>query len=120
MILVESQYGTNPLTVTNGLERTLTALKPVVARQGIDLQPDVFRPANFITVATDHLRTALLIGAVLVIAVLFLFLLNVRTAVISAVAIPLSLLIAVILLTGFGVTLNTMTLAVLAIALVEV
>jgi CzcA family heavy metal efflux pump len=120
MMVLESQYGTNTLTVTNGLERTLAALKPVLARQGIDLQPDIFRPANFITAAIGHLRTALLIGAVLVVAILFLFLLNVRTAVISAVAIPLSLLTAVIVLNAFGVTLNTMTLGGLAIALGEV
>ena len=120
MVVLESQYGTNTLAVTNGLEHKLAALKPVLAKQGIDLQPDVFRPANFITVATSHLRTALLIGGVLVIAVLFLFLLNVRTAMISAVAIPLSLLVAVIVLNAFGVTLNTMTLGGLAIALGEV
>jgi CzcA family heavy metal efflux pump len=120
MVVLESQYGTNTLTVTNGLEHRLAALKPVLARQGIDLQPDVFRPANFITEATGHLRTSLLIGALLVIAVLFLFLLNVSTAMISAVAIPLSLLVAVIVLNAFGVTLNTMTLGGLAIALGEV
>jgi CzcA family heavy metal efflux pump len=120
MMMLESQYGTNTLTVTNDLERTLIALKPVLASQGIDLQPDLFRPANFITAAIGHLRTALLIGAVLVVAILFLFLLNVRTAVISAVAIPLSLLTAVIVLYAFGVTLNTMTLGGLAIALGEV
>jgi CzcA family heavy metal efflux pump len=120
MMVLEGQYGTNTLTVTNGLERTLATLKPVLARQGIDLQPDIFRPANFITAAIGHLRTALLIGAVLVVAILFLFLLNVRTAVISAVAIPLSLLTAVIVLNAFGVTLNTMTLGGLAIALGEV
>ncbi len=120
MMVLESQYGTNTLTVTEDLERTLAALKPVLARQGVDLQPDVFRPANFITEAIGHLRTALLIGGVLVIAILFLFLLNVRTAVISAVAIPLSLLMAIIVLNTFGVTLNTMTLGGLAIALGEV
>ena len=120
MLVLESQYGTNTLAVTNGLEHTLAALRPVLAKQGIDLQPDVFRPANFITEATGHLRTALLIGAVLVVAVLFLFLLNVRIAVISAIAIPLSLLVAVIVLNAFGVTLNTMTLGGLAIALGEV
>ena len=66
------------------------------------------------------MRNALLIGAALVVAVLFLFLLNVRTALISAVAIPLSLLLAVIVLNALGVTLNTMTLGGLAIALGEV
>ncbi|MGH8778823.1 efflux RND transporter permease subunit [Paraburkholderia sp.] len=120
MLVMESQYGTNTLAVTKDIEKTLTALRPVLAQQGVDLNADVFRPANFIDVAVGHLRTALLVGAVLVIAVLFLFLLNVRTAVISAVAIPLSLLIAIIVLTAFGVSLNTMTLGGLAIALGEV
>lgn len=120
MLVMESQYGTNTLAVTNDIEKTLAALQPVLAKQGIELHQDVFRPANFIDVAVGHLRTALLVGAVLVIAVLFLFLLNIRTAVISAVAIPLSLLVAIIVLSSFGVSLNTMTLGGLAIALGEV
>ncbi len=120
MVVLESQYGTNTLAVTHDLEHKLAQLKPVLARQGIELRPDIFRPANFITEATNHLRTALAVGAVLVIAVLFLFLLNVRTAMISAIAIPLSLLTAVIVLNALGVTLNTMTLGGLAIALGEV
>ncbi|MGF6970739.1 CzcA family heavy metal efflux pump [Paraburkholderia sp. WC7.3g] len=120
MLVLESQYGTNTLAVTKDIEKTLATLKPVLAQQGIDLNADVFRPANFIDASVGHLRTALLVGAVLVIAVLFLFLLNVRTAVISAIAIPLSLLIAIIVLTSFGVSLNTMTLGGLAIALGEV
>ncbi|RDK03445.1 efflux RND transporter permease subunit [Paraburkholderia lacunae] len=120
MLVLESQYGTNTLAVTKDIEKTLAALKPALTQQGVDLNADVFRPANFIDAAVGHLRTALLVGAVLVIAVLFLFLLNVRTAVISAVAIPLSLLVAIIVLTSFGVSLNTMTLGGLAIALGEV
>ncbi|MGF6782154.1 efflux RND transporter permease subunit [Paraburkholderia sp. GAS334] len=120
MLVLESQYGTNTLAVTKDIEKTLAALRPALTRQGVDLNADVFRPANFIDAAVGHLRTALLVGAVLVIAVLFLFLLNVRTAVISAVAIPLSLLVAIIVLTSFGVSLNTMTLGGLAIALGEV
>jgi CzcA family heavy metal efflux pump len=120
IMVIESQYGANTLAVTKGLEQALSSLKPVLAKQEIDLQSDVFRPANFIVEATRHLRTALLVGGVLVVAVLFLFLSNVRTAVISAVAIPLSLLTAVIVLHVFGVTLNTMTLGGLAIALGEV
>lgn len=120
MLVMESQYGTNTLAVTKNIEKTLAALKPVLVQQGVDLNTDVFRPANFINVAVGHLRTTLLAGAVLVVAVLFLFLLNMRTAVISAVAIPLSLLVAIIVLTSFGVSLNTMTLGGLAIALGEV
>lgn len=120
MLVLESQYGTNTRAVTHDIDKTLAALRPVLAKQGIDVQPDVFRPAKFIDASVGHLRTALLVGAVLVIAVLFLFLLNVRTAIISAVAIPLSLLVAVIVLVSFGVSLNTMTLGGLAIALGEV
>ncbi|MDN4574804.1 CusA/CzcA family heavy metal efflux RND transporter [Pandoraea cepalis] len=120
MVVMESQYGTNTLAVTHDIENALTGLEPALDRQGVDVNVDVFRPANFIDAAVGHLRTALIVGAVLVIAVLFLFLLNMRTAVISAVAIPLSLLVAIIVLTKFGVSLNTMTLGGLAIALGEV
>lgn len=120
MIVMESQYGTNTMAVTRDIESKLDALKLVLTQQGVDINANVFRPANFIESAVGHLRTALVVGAVLVVAVLFLFLLNVRTAVISAVAIPLSLLVAIIVLTSFGVSLNTMTLGGLAIALGEV
>ena len=120
IMVIESQYGANTLAVTQDLEQALVALRPVLAKQQIDLQADVFRPANFIVEATRHLRTALLVGGVLVIAILFLFLMNLRTALISAVAIPMSLLTAVIVLHVLGVTLNTMTLGGLAIALGEV
>ncbi len=120
MVVMESQYGANTLAVTHGIEKTIASLKPALARDGVDVSADVFRPANFIDAAVGHLRTALIVGAALVIAVLFLFLLNVRTAVISAVAIPLSLLVAIIVLAKLGVSLNTMTLGGLAIALGEV
>lgn len=120
MLVLESQYGTNTLAVTKGIDATLAALEPVLARQGIRVAADVFRPASFIETAVGHLRTSLMVGALLVTIVLFLFLLNVRTALISAVAIPLSLLIAIIVLISFGVSLNTMTLGGLAIALGEV
>ncbi|KDR26194.1 MULTISPECIES: efflux RND transporter permease subunit [Caballeronia] len=120
MLVLESQYGTNTLAVTKGIEKTLSSLQPVLEKQGVDVNADVFRPANFIDASVSHLRMALIVGAVLVIVVLFLFLLNARTAVISAVAIPLSLLVAIIVLTSLGVSLNTMTLGGLAIALGEV
>ncbi|PVX85583.1 efflux RND transporter permease subunit [Paraburkholderia unamae] len=120
MVVMESQYGTNTMAVTRDIERTLAGLGPELTRQGVDVNPDVFRPANFIEASVGHLRMVLIAGALLVIAVLFLFLLNVRTAVISAVAIPMSLLVAIIVLTALGVSLNTMTLGGLAIALGEV
>lgn len=120
MLIVESQYHADTMSVTESVEQALAGLKPVLASNQVTLHPDIFRPANFIVAAIGHLRTALLLGGVLVIAVLFLFLLDVRTAFISATAIPLSLLTAVIVLHYFGVSLNTMTLGGLAIALGEV
>lgn len=120
ILVLQSQYGANTMTVTDGIERTLANLRPELARQGIDVHADVFRPANFIDRATHHLGGVLLAGGALVILVLFLFLMNARAALISATAIPLSLLAAVIVLQVFGVTLNTMTLGGLAIALGEV
>ena len=120
MLVIESQYGADPMVVTQGVEKVLAGLAPVLAREQVVVHPDVFRPADFITAAIGHLRGALLLGGVLVVAVLFLFLLDVRTAFISATAIPLSLLTAVVVLNHFGVSLNTMTLGGLAIALGEV
>jgi CzcA family heavy metal efflux pump len=120
MLIIEAQYRADTMSVTASVEQALAGLKPVLASNQVTLHADIFRPANFIVAAIGHLRTALLLGGALVIAVLFLFLLNVRTAFISATAIPLSLLTAVIVLHYFGVSLNTMTLGGLAIALGEV
>lgn len=120
MLVIESQYGADPMAVTGAIDQVLEGLKPLLSSEQVSLDPSVFRPANFIVAAVDHLRTALLVGGVLVIAVLFLFLFNLRTAVISAIAIPLSLLTAVVVLHRLGVSLNTMTLGGLAIALGEV
>ncbi len=120
MLVVESQYGADPMAVTGALDRTFASLKQLLAAEQLELEPSIFRPTTFIQVALDHLRTALLVGGTLVVVVLFLFLLNVRAAVISATAIPLSLLTAVIVLHRLGVSLNTLTLGGLAIALGEV
>jgi CzcA family heavy metal efflux pump len=120
MLVIESQYGADPMAVTRAIDQSLSGLKPILAAEDVTLEPSVFRPANFISVAVNHLRNALLIGGVLVVVILFLFLFNMRTAAISATAIPLSLLTAVIVLNRLGVSLNTMTLGGLAIALGEV
>ncbi|MDY7560684.1 efflux RND transporter permease subunit [Pseudomonas sp. 10B1] len=119
-LMVESQYGADMMSVSSSVESALNSLKPALDAEQVSLHPDIFRPARFIETAIGHLQTALLLGGVLVVLVLFLFLLNIRTAIISATAIPLSLLTAVIVLHHFGVSLNTMTLGGLAIALGEV
>jgi CzcA family heavy metal efflux pump len=117
---ITAQYGANTLQVTAGVDRALAALRPALAREGIALHDKLFRPANFITTAVDNLRSALLTGAGLVVVVLFLFLFDLRIAAICCTAIPLSLLAAVVVLERAGVTLNTMTLGGLAVALGEV
>ncbi len=87
---------------------------PVFAAEGIVYVPHLHRPATFIEIAIHNIKNSLLLGAVLVGVVLFLFLLDWRTALICFTAIPLSLLTAIIILDHFGVTLNTMTLGGLA------
>lgn len=114
---VYEQYGANTLVVTDRLERALARLRPGLERDGIALHDDLFRPASFIDTATSNVASSLLLGGVLVVAVLFLFLFDLRTAAVSCVAIPLSLLAAVIALQRFDLTLNTMTLGGLAIAI---
>ena len=116
LIVVSSQFGANTLDVTERVEKALAQLKPALEAQGMVLTADLFRPANFIQTATHNVKASLLMGAVLVIIVLTLFLFNWRTAAISCSAIPLSLLGAIVVLQRFGISLNTMTLGGLAIA----
>lgn len=118
LLIVEKQPEANTVTVTRGVEAALTALAP--ALRGIRVDPTIFRPASFIERAIGNLQTSLLLGCVLVALILGLFLYDLRTAVISALAIPLSLLAAALVLRARGGTLDTMALAGLAIALGEV
>lgn len=117
---VQGQLGANTKAVTEALEKAVQELEPELEAQQVKLHADLFRPANFIETAIEGVQTDILIGSVLVVAILFLFLFNVRTAFISATAIPLSLLTAIIVLAYYGVGLNIMVLGGLAIALGEV
>jgi len=119
-VIVDAAYGANTLEVTHGIDRALADLRPSLEAQGITIYPDVLRAADFIEVALHNVRDSLYIGAILVVVVLFLFLFNLRTAAISCTAIPLSLLAAVIALEKMGLSLNTLTLGGLSIALGEV
>ncbi len=112
-----AQYGANTLDVTQQVEQVLAEIQPALHAEGVVLHPDLFRPANFIQRAVHNVQESLVIGALLVVAVLFLFLFDVRTAAISSLAIPLSLLAAVAGLNALGLSLNTMTLGGLAIAI---
>ncbi len=120
LLSLSAAYGANTVEVTAGLERALDELAPLLAREGVTLHPALHRPASFVEAAIANLRTALLVGIALVIVVLLLFLNDVRAALVSLIAIPLSLFTAVIILDRLGVTLNTMSLGGLAIAIGEV
>ena len=118
MLIVEKQLGANTLTVTRGVEQALEQMKPALT--GVAVDPTIFRPATFIEMSLQNLSRALLVGCILVVVVLLLFLADWRTALISSIAIPLSLLAAGLLLHYRGGTLDTMVLAGLVIALGEV
>ncbi len=120
LLTMLSQYGSNTYEVTQRVEAALEELAPLIRERGIQLYPRLHRPATFIENSLANLRESLLIGAVLVAVVLFLFLLDLRTAFISLTAIPLSLGAALIVMDAAGQTLNTITLGGLAIALGEV
>jgi CzcA family heavy metal efflux pump len=120
LMMISSQYRANTLEVTEALEKALNEIQAAITAEGIDLHAHVFRPANFIEASIRNISQSLLLGAALVGVVLFLFLFNARTAFISLTAIPLSLLLAVEGLGRLGITLNTLTLGGLAIAIGEV
>ena len=117
MLSLASQYGANTLTVTLAVERALADLTPALKAQGIVVYPALHRPANFIERALGNLEESLTLAAVLILAVLYLFMRDVRAALIAFSAIPLSLLAAVAVLDHLGLTLNTMTLGGFAVAL---
>ncbi|HEY6483131.1 MAG TPA: efflux RND transporter permease subunit [Steroidobacteraceae bacterium] len=118
-ILIETstQFGANTLEVTRALEQRLDALAPALAKQGIEYHPALLRPASFIESAIEKLRNSLAIGAVLVVALLLITLRDWRGALISFSAIPLALLTTVWILGAAGLSLNTMTLGGLVVAL---
>jgi CzcA family heavy metal efflux pump len=117
---VQGQLGANTHAVTQAIEAAMQELKPALEKEQVTLHEGLFRPANFIDTAIEGVRSDILIGSILVIAILFLFLFNARTAFISATAIPLSLLTAIVVLSYFKIGLNIMVLGGLAIALGEV
>lgn len=120
MLQIWSQYGSNTLEVTAALDHALDELGPALASEDVRLDRDIFRPARFIETSVHNVNVSLLLGGAMVAIVLTLFLFNLRIAFISLTAIPLSLLVAVVILDRFGVTLNTLTLGGFAIAIGEV
>src|SRR5260221_546987 len=96
MLSLASQFGANTLSTTLAIEQALANLAPALKAQGITVYPALHRPANFIERALGDLEHSLAIAAVLILVVLYLFLRDVRAALIAFTAIPLSLLAAVL------------------------
>ena len=109
LLIVEKYPWANTLQVTEGVEEILDRIEPGLPDVTID--STIFRPATFIETSVDNLTNALLLGTLLVIFVLIAFLYEWRTALISVVAIPLSLIAAGLVLYYQGSTINTMVLA---------
>lgn len=118
LLIVEKQPEGNTLEVTRRIEEALADLRPGL--KDVEIDSTIFRPATFIDRALNNLGRALLIGCGLVVVILIAFLFDWRTALISLTAIPLSLVSAVVVMTALGMTINTMVLAGLVIALGEV
>ena len=117
LLNLSSQYGANTLIVTRAVEAALAELAPALRSRSVTLYPGLHRPANFIENALAGIRLDVLLGAVLITLVLFLFLRDLRSVAVTFVSIPLALLAAVIVVDAVGWTINTMTLGGLAVAL---
>ena len=117
LLAISSQYGANTLEGTHALESALAEMLPRLKARGIDAYPAIHRPATFIERALGNLSRTLAIGALLIAIVLYAFLRDWRSALIAFMAIPLSLLAAVVVLNHFDVALNTLTLGGFAVAL---
>ncbi|MGA8209857.1 MAG: efflux RND transporter permease subunit [Nocardioidaceae bacterium] len=115
MLVVQKYRGANTMEVTRGVERAMEQLAPGLP--GIAVDTTIFRPATFIEQSIDNLTRAMLLGILLVVAIIAAFLFEWRTAFISLVAIPLSLVAAVLVLDLRGITVNVMVLAGLVVAI---
>ncbi len=116
LITVTKQPGSNTLELTDKLDASLQDLQKTLPGD-VQISTDIFRQSRFIESSIDNIQKALFEGAVFVIVVLFFFLMNFRTTLISLVALPLSILMAILVLHALGLTINTMSLGGLAIAI---
>lgn len=118
ILSVQKQPTADSVQLTAAIEKALSEMESALPA-GIHKPEFLFRQANFIQASIDNLLQALRDGALMVTLVLFLFLANFRTTLISLVAIPVSLLVTALVFAYFGLSINTMTLGGLAIAIGE-
>ncbi len=113
---IQKQPNVNTLAVTQQLDRVIEDLERTLP-EGMRIETNVFRQSNFIRSAIDNVTAALRDGAILVIAIMYVFLLSARATGIALMAIPLSVLTAILIIRWYGGSLNTMTLGGIAIAM---
>jgi HME family heavy-metal exporter len=118
IISVEKQPSIDTVKLTREVERAIADLNQTMPK-GIKIDNIVFRQANFIETSIGNVKKVLLEAVAVVAIILFMFLLNVRTTFISLTAIPVSILATAIVFHAFGLSINTMTLGGLAIAIGE-
>ena len=116
LLTVTKQPAVGTINLTEEIEDCLTQLKKTMPADVV-VNTDIFRQSEFISTSISNLQEALFIGAIFVIVVLFFFLMNLRTTIISLVALPLSIIVTVLVLHWLGMTINTMSLGGIAIAI---
>ncbi len=116
LMTVTKQPSTSTLELTEKLDRSLAELQKSLPAD-VKVSTDIFRQARFIDSSIDNVQKSLYEGAIFVVIVLFIFLMNIRTTVISLVTIPISILVAILTLKLLGLTINTMSLGGIAIAI---
>ena len=118
ILTVEKQPGANTITLNDEVEKALKELE-ISMPPDVKLNPNIFQQKHFIVNSLTNVEHALRDGFILVVIILFLFLLNFRTTIITLTAIPLSIVITAIIFKMFDITINTLTLGGLAIAIGE-
>lgn len=116
LVTVTKQPNTSTIELTEKLDAVMVDLQKNLPSD-VHVSTDIFRQSRFIDSSINNVKNSLFEGSFFVIIVLFLFLMNVRTTVISLVALPLSLLVSILTLHYLGLTINTMSLGGMAIAI---
>lgn len=116
LLTVTKQPGIGTIPLTNSIEEQLNELKSSLPKD-VKINTDIFRQSDFINNSIGNLQMSLIEGSLFVIAILFFFLMNVRTTAISVVTLPVSVIVTIIILHLLGLNINTMTLGGIAIAI---
>lgn len=116
LLTVTKQPATSTMVLTDKLDQSIAELRTVMPHD-VKISNDIFRQSRFIESSIRNIQKSLLEGAVFVVIVLFIFLMNTRTTIISLITIPISLVVTILVLKMMGLTINTMSLGGMAIAI---